>query len=809
MTVLMRCLAVSLVCLVATIGQAQETTPSNATAPATPATTTAPVAAAPPASVGAAVDAIAKLLEDPKGRDALIEALRQKSRTDQPAPGNQAAGQDQTSSQGQATGASGSTSDAAAQPAAGGTDTGAQSPQDAAATAPDNFAVQLGQYTKVIADDVSSLVLRVAHSFRGVTLLLNGDIQVRWDKARIAALEVVMVLSAAVLLFWLGQKLLTYLFHRWALRARYGSWTQRAGILLATTVADVVTVVVGWGAGYAAALIDYGMLDHGVSLLESLALNAFLITGLTKVGLRFFFAPERRELRLFPFSDRLASYWCRQLGFVVALMGYGIMLGVPVANLAVSFVIGNAVRALVVILSALILFTLIHRNRREVAHGLSAHADQMPGAFGKRAMKVFARIWHICANFYVLLVFGLWLTSPFQAVAIAIRATGLSVLTIMAGTAVTLIMTRAITGGIRLPEELKKSLPALQGRINAFVPRLLKLLRIFVFLVTLVLLLEIWGFIDIVGWLHSAQGITIIGRFSSAFLVVVIAFVVWLGVMSWIDLRLREQTGYVVTARVRTLFQLFRNAFTVLVIVMAALLGLSELGVDIGPLIAGAGVVGLAISFGAQTLVKDIITGAFIQIENAINEGDVVTVGGVTGVVERLTVRSVRLRDLDGTTHIVPFSAVDTVSNFMRDFSYHVAVIGVAYDTDVRKAKAALEEAFQRLKKTDYGNKIIGDLEMHGVTNFGDSAIDIRARIMTTPGDQWSVGRAYNEFVKDVFDEWGIEIPFPQVTYHAAGAATPTAASSKPLARGHNEEDAEGDGAGEGAAGYSTSSSDE
>ena len=485
------------------------------------------------------------------------------------------------------------------------------------------------------------------------------------------------------------------------------------------------------------------------------------------------------------------------------------MLGVPVANLAVSFVIGNAVRALIVILSALFLFTLIHRNRRDVSSGLSAYADQMPGALGKRAMKVFARIWHICANFYVLLVFGLWLTSPFTAVAIAMRATVLSVLTIMAGTAITLIMTRAITGGIRLPEELKKSLPALQGRINAFVPRLLKLLRVFVFLVTLLLLLEIWDFIDILGWLHSEQGITIIGRFSSAFLIVVVAFVVWLGVMSWIDLRLREQAGYVVTARVRTLFQLFRNAFSVLVIVMAALLGLSELGVDIGPLIAGAGVVGLAISFGAQTLVKDIITGAFIQIENAINEGDVVTVGGVTGVVERLTVRSVRLRDLDGTTHIVPFSAVDTVSNFMRDFSYHVAVIGVAYDTDIRRAKSALEEAFQRLKKTEYGNKIIDDLEMHGVTNFGDSAIDIRARIKTTPGDQWGVGRAFNEYVKDVFDEWGIEIPFPQVTYHAAGAGAPEPVSKGSRTSVHNDEEAEGEGAGDGAHGYSTSSSDE
>jgi small conductance mechanosensitive channel len=282
----------------------------------------------------------------------------------------------------------------------------------------------------------------------------------------------------------------------------------------------------------------------------------------------------------------------------------------------------------------------------------------------------------------------------------------------------------------------------------------------------------------VLDWLSSEAGARLLGNYGSAFLVVLIGFAVWLALMSWVDLRLQSRRGHVVTARERTLFQLFRNAATVVILVMTVLLGLSEIGIDIGPLIAGAGVVGLAISFGAQTLVKDIITGAFIQIENAINEGDVVTVAGITGTVEGITVRSVRIRDLDGTSHIIPFSSVDMVSNFMRGFSYHVALIGVSYDTDISEAKEAMQEAFRRLKATDYGSNIFEDLEMHGVTNFGASSIDIRARIKTTPGDQWAVGRAYNEFVKQVFDERGIEIPFPQVTYHAA--TPPFAESAEP-----------------------------
>ena len=158
----------------------------------------------------------------------------------------------------------------------------------------------------------------------------------------------------------------------------------------------------------------------------------------------------------------------------------------------------------------------------------------------------------------------------------------------------------------------------------------------------------------------------------------------WAVIAAWIDTRLSlDLPGRNVTARTRTLLSLFKNAVTVVAVVFGLMMALSELGIDIAPLLAGAGVIGLAIGFGAQKLVQDIITGIFIQIENAINEGDVVTVAGTTGVVEKLTIRSVGVRDLDGIYHIVPFSAVDTVSNFMRLFSYHVAVVGVAYKESV------------------------------------------------------------------------------------------------------------------------------
>lgn len=730
----------SLLFVTAAQAQQQGAVPSPATPAGTAAQSVAPAEAQ---------DALIKLLEDPQGRAALIQQLRN-LKTGQASP-------ESVVEPGHPDGSDPAVEDEAIP------DT---SPQPV--TRDQSFALKLGEYTQIIADDLVAMAGRVRHALSGIPLLLDGTIKVQWDRIWKALLEIGAVLAVAMVLFKAGQWVRVALFRQYDASVRYGGWLLRGGLLLLTTAADALTVAIGWSGGYAVALFAMGPLGSGISLLESLALNAFLLTGLTKVALRFVFAPDRAMLRLLPFDDDAAIYWNRWLGFVVAWLGYGIMLMVPVANVSISFVVGNAVRFLVIVAAAAILLVLIRINHNKVKQGIHRYADTLSSELAIRFLHRFAGLWSVVAWGYVLVVLIVWLSRPFDAVAIIMRSTGLSILTIMGGMLISLVMTRAITGGVRLSPNLRQSLPALEGRLNAFVPRILKIVRVIVFATSILILLDIWGVIHFLDWAQNGSGAQIISRYGAAAMVLLVSFMVWLAVMSWIDLRLRDRVGYVVTSRERTLFQLFRNAFTVVIIVMGSLLALSEIGIDIGPLIAGAGVIGLAVSFGAQTLVKDIITGAFIQIENAINEGDVVTVGGITGSVERLTVRSVRLRDLDGTTHIVPFSSVDMVSNFMRDFSYHVAVMGVAYDTDIRKAKAAMEEAFRRLKETEFGTKIIADLEMHGVTNFGDSAIDIRARIKTLPGEQWGVGRAYNEFVKDVFDEEGIEIPFPQVTYHSA-----------------------------------------
>src|SRR5690606_37822811 len=172
-------------------------------------------------------------------------------------------------------------------------------------------------------------------------------------------------------------------------------------------------------------------------------------------------------------------------------------------------------------------------------------------------------------------------------------------------------------------------------------------------------------------------------------------------VSSWVEYRLNTNVGRIPTAREKTLLNLFKNAFTIALAIFALMLALAQIGVNIAPLLAGAGVVGLAIGFGAQKLVQDIITGIFIQFENIMNEGDVVEAAGRTGVVERLTIRSVTIRDMSGTVHLIPFSSVDQVSNMMRGFSFYVSEVEIAYDSDIDAAKQAMRDAFAMVMEHD------------------------------------------------------------------------------------------------------------
>lgn len=229
--------------------------------------------------------------------------------------------------------------------------------------------------------------------------------------------------------------------------------------------------------------------------------------------------------------------------------------------------------------------------------------------------------------------------------------------------------------------------------------------------------------------------------------------------------------------RIRTLSRVIRYVLTVAVTVVTGLLILGEFGVSVAPILGAAGVVGIAIGFGAQTLVKDYFTGFFLLLENQIRIGDVVEAGGKAGLVEELTLRYLRLRDYDGNVHYIPNSNITIVTNMSLGYAYAVIDAGVAYGEDIERVKTVMRAVGDDMRKDEvFGPKILADFEMAGVDNWADSAVVIRCRFQVKPLEQWNVRREYLQRLKQAFDREGIEIPFPHVKVVGDLARAPVAA---------------------------------
>jgi small-conductance mechanosensitive channel len=226
--------------------------------------------------------------------------------------------------------------------------------------------------------------------------------------------------------------------------------------------------------------------------------------------------------------------------------------------------------------------------------------------------------------------------------------------------------------------------------------------------------------------------------------------------------------------RAETLARLLRQGIVILIWLMAALVILREIGVEIGPILASAGVAGLAIGFGAQNLVRDVISGFFLILENQVRVGDVAVVNGTGGLVERVSFRTIVLRDLSGTVHVFPNGTINTLANLTREWSAYVFDIGVAYKEDVDRVMEIMREVGRELRADEkFGHNMVADVEVFGVDAFGDSAVVIKGRLRTLPIKQWDVGREYRRRLKKAFDAQGIEIPFPHRSIYFGEASKP------------------------------------
>ena len=545
----------------------------------------------------------------------------------------------------------------------------------------------------------------------------------------------------------------------------------RPPLLLYHTVLRLAPNLVAAGAGYGVlTVIDPG---DTVRVIGLAIINAHLIASVAKGAGTLVLAPYAPRLRLAPIMDMNAAYcsvWWQRLVNIGAY-GYvfcqaGLLLGLPESGYAAL------IRLLGILLVGL-LITLILQNRAPLARWLRETGRTSGGRAHLRIFAVLGKLadfWHIPAILYVIaggllaaaegLEGFLFLAKASAATVVIAWATGFG----FAG------IRRGFERGFRVRTELSERHPGLQARVNRYMPVARRAAQTVILLLGICLVLEVWN-ADIFTWLASETGRTVIATLASIVAIALIAVIVLEVASTLVDRYLTQvdETGALVerSQRARTLLPLARNALRSVVGVIAALMILSEIGIDIAPVLAGVGVAGLAIGFGAQTLVRDIITGLFILLEDSVAVGDVVTAGGHTGTVEAITIRTIRMRDLQGHVHTVPFSSVDTVSNMTKEFSYYLIDMGVAYREDYDEVVAVMREVGADLQQDPkFGPNMLEALEIMGLNSFGDSAVIVRARLKTRPLTQWATGREYNRRLKAAFDARGIEIPFPHTTIY-------------------------------------------
>lgn len=522
----------------------------------------------------------------------------------------------------------------------------------------------------------------------------------------------------------------------------------------------IILIIVGF--------LRTGLLGTGVWVeIGQAYLQAFVTVEVIRLGLNGVLEPRASGVRLAAVDDAIAVEWERKLSWLIRWVGYGLLLVVPVVARA-GMGLGDVIAAIVLAVALGRALMLLRAARSPIRQWLQGLARQGEGLVLSALLRLLAPLWHWVVGVYALFLSVIVLAGSPAQVDYMLQASGLTLVILLIGGFLGHWLTVFASTGIVLPEHVQRRLPLLQTRLQAWVPKLLRVVHGLLTLAMVAFVLDAWRLWDLLQWLSSPAGQMVSGSIIAVLGVGVMALIAWLVAVSWIEDRLNPETGAGEPgAREKTLLALFRNAVAIVIVTLAVMIALSEIGVDIGPLLAGAGVIGLAVGFGAQKLVQDIITGVFIQLEDAIHQDDYITAAGISGTVERLSIRSLGLRDLTGTLHVIPFSSVDTVSNFTRDFGYHLGEYGVAYRENIGEVIEHLHQAYERLCADEsIASAVTGALEVDGVTALADSSVNLRVRIRTTAGMHWAVGRAYNRYVKEVFDEAGVEIPFPHMTLY-------------------------------------------
>jgi small-conductance mechanosensitive channel len=497
-------------------------------------------------------------------------------------------------------------------------------------------------------------------------------------------------------------------------------------------------------------------------------------------GARVIFSPKAASLRLFPMENQDASFMYNWILRIVLIVGLIAGASDILQNFSVSeqlYLMTHSSEGAVVILA---LVVMIWQSRKRVSQAiLGENAEQEPSKVSLRAG--FARNWHYFAILYALIAGGIWIAKALNEESVTVVNLILSIFLIPIVIGVDQWVQRLLKiasgesretidlSGDVPPESEEQPEPTGKMDITNYIPLIRRLFRIFLVVFLFFAAMRLWGIDLSIGRVFTRNALSILT-------ILLLSFIGWQLIKARIDQKLQKEMpdddqdaeeGGAGGSRLGTLLVLLRKFLLAVMFVIVAMVILASLGVNIGPLIASAGVIGLAIGFGAQTLVKDIIAGVFFLIDDAFRVGDFIDVSGTKGSVEHISLRSLRLRNPRGPVHTIPFGSMGTVTNMSRDYIITKLDFRVRYDTNVDQVRKIIKKINAQIAQDPkMGPNLLDKIKSQGVRELDDSAMIMRLKFKTIPGEQFVIRREVYRMIQESFRQHGIEFAHRNVTVY-------------------------------------------
>lgn len=542
--------------------------------------------------------------------------------------------------------------------------------------------------------------------------------------------------------------------HHWRL-------LQRLPAALLVTLLDLVPVM-GFGLIAAGVLSLFGADDAAPAAAVGELVDTWVICRVVIALGALLFAPDSDALRLTRMSSTWAAFAQRWVVRIVAIGGVGGALAGAVP-LGMTEDAHLALVKIVTLVGHLALAVMILQCRKPVAAWLRNVAAQR-GSLAWLA-HWFADIWAVAAIFVVMALWFVWALDLRGGYRELMRAGGLSLAVLLAARVAAIVALGAL-GRVFDPLGNRADMTISQRRAYRYYPALRRVVIAALWIVTIDVLLHVWGLRPARLLMNAPIGHLLGSALLTIAVAVAVAIVIWEVANGAAERRLNAWTDagdYVRAARLRTLLPMFRTTLFVAIFVIVGLTALSQLGVNTAPLIAGASIFGVALGFGSQKLVQDFITGIFLLTENAMQVGDWVTVAGVSGTVEFLSIRTVRLRGGDGSLYTVPFSSVTTVNNTNRGIGNAAVKVVIAHGNDLQRAIDTLKDIGASIRADDaFKNGILSDFAYWGVDQVDGASVTLVGQIQCKDSSRWGVQREFNRRVLALFTERGIELANPQ-----------------------------------------------